>query len=150
MRVRDAPRERLHHRARVLSRRDRVAVGGVDDEDALSRCRLQVDVVHTDARSPDHLKLCRMIDQVRGDGRPAADDPPVEVAREGGEFVLGPLEMYLEVDAILGEAVVADRHEVVGDENAGHVWTCGRVDVWTCGRVDVPEGVASACRRQAT
>ena len=78
VRLRDVAGQREQQPDRVLGRRDDGRLRRVRHDDAAARRRLDVDVVHADARAADHLQIVRARDQVGTElGRRADDDPVV-------------------------------------------------------------------------
>ena len=59
VRRRDVPRQRHHHRDRVLGGRDAVAGRAVHHDDSAARRRFDIDVIDPDARAPDHFQRRR-------------------------------------------------------------------------------------------
>ena len=66
---------------RVLGGREDVRLRGVDDEDAVPRGRLDVDVVEADAGPPHHLQVLGPLEEVCIDLRCRANDQGVVVRR---------------------------------------------------------------------
>ena len=74
-----------HHRQRVLGGRDRVPRGGVDDQDASPGSRLDIDVVHARAGTPDDLETATRLDHPGIDPGLAADDERVVLGDAGDQ-----------------------------------------------------------------
>src|SRR2546425_7437207 len=68
VRLGDAAHQRQEHAERVLGGGDDVAVRRVADHDAPAGARLDVDVVHADARAPDDPEARRVVEELGGDG----------------------------------------------------------------------------------
>ena len=64
-------------RHRVLGGREDVGLGGVDDENAVARRRIDVDVVETDARPADDLEVLGSLEESGRDLRGRPDDQSV-------------------------------------------------------------------------
>ena len=77
---REVARQREHHRDDVLGRGDGVAGGRVEDEHAVPRRRLDVDVVDADTGASDHAELGRRGEHLGGDLGLAAHHERVVVA----------------------------------------------------------------------
>ena len=88
VRLRDVPREREQQPDRVLRRRDDRRLGRIGDDDASPRCRLDVDVVDPDSRSPDHLQPVGSSDQVGVELGRRADDDRVVVPDLSGQVAV--------------------------------------------------------------
>ena len=91
VRLRDVPPEREQEPDRVLGGRDDGRLRRVDDEDALPRRGLDVDVVDAHAGAADHAEPLGPLEQRRVELRPRADDDRVVVADD-------VLERRVEVD----------------------------------------------------
>jgi hypothetical protein len=80
VRSRDAPRRGEHQSEGVLGGGNRVARGGVGDQDSVLGRRLYVYVVHPDAGSPDGLEVLRPLYYLRRNAGRAADYEAVVLA----------------------------------------------------------------------
>ena len=74
---RNMPRQRHHHRDRMLRSRDAVAGRAVHHDDAAARRRFEIDVVDADARAPDHFERRGRVDYFARDAGAAANQQRV-------------------------------------------------------------------------
>ena len=100
---RDVPRQRHHHRDRMLGSRDAVAGRAVHHDDSATRRRFDIDVVNADARAPDHFERRGRVDYFAGDASAAANQQRV-VGRDYFRQLFR-LESGLDVDLQLREAL---------------------------------------------
>ncbi len=100
---RDMPRQRHHHRNRVLGSRDAVAGRAVHHDDSTTRRRFDIDVVDADACAADHFERGGGIDHFARDAGAAANQQRV-VGRDYFRQLLG-LESGLDVDLQLRKAL---------------------------------------------
>ncbi len=119
--LRDLARQREHHGDGVFGGRDRIAERRVHHDDALRRCRGNIDIVDADAGAADHLEMRRLLENFRRDLGGRADRETVVLADDLGELFLVGAELRLEID--LDAAILEDLHgggrQRVGDENFG-------------------------------
>ena len=146
---REVAGERQHHGEGMFGGRDGVAGWGVEDEHAVSRRGIDVDVVDADSGASDHPKSRRGREHLRGDLGLASDHERVVVADALAERAR--LEPGHHVDLTGGAQA---RHAVLGDgvrnENARHGAGCsarlrgyGHPTLTGSARATVPR--ASAC-----
>ena len=96
---RDAARRGEHEPQGVLGRGDRVALGGVGDDDAVLGGRLYVYVVDTDAGASYSLEVPGPLYNIGGDLRGAADNEAVVIPDLLEQFFRAEIEedVHLEV-----------------------------------------------------
>ena len=73
----DVTRHCQHHAHRVFRRRDRIAAGGIDDDNAAGRGRVNVDIVDADSRPADDFQLFTGVQHFLRHLRRGADDQRV-------------------------------------------------------------------------
>jgi hypothetical protein len=116
IRGRNVPRHCEEERHRVLRRGHRVAGRRVDDGDACSGGRPDVDVVDADSRSPDDDELATRLDRLGVDLHLAADDQGLVLGEDAQELLAG--ESGALVDLVLGgEQGDPLGRELLGDED---------------------------------
>ena len=84
----DVARQREHHCHRMLRRCDRIASGGVDDDDAALRRRLYIDVVNANAGAPDDLQTICAFKHIRRHLRRRAHHESIVAADNLYEFLM--------------------------------------------------------------
>jgi hypothetical protein len=111
MRLRDVPRQREQHADRVFRCGDHVRLRRVRHDDAALRGRLDVHVVHADARPADSAQALGLGDQVRVELGGRANEHAVELADAALELAVLPVDAELNVEAGVAQqldAAVAD------------------------------------------
>ena len=96
-----------------------VAARRVYDQDSLPRRGGDVDVVHPDARSPDHAQFAAGLDDRRRHARFAAHDQRVEIRDPADELRLGELADNRDL-ARPTQALKAVLGQRIGDQNLRH------------------------------
>ena len=89
MRLRDVSRQRDEKADRVLGGRHDIRLGRVRNHDPASGRSVDVHVVDTHARAPDHLELRRLRENVRRHLGRGADDQRIGVGEQHVERGLG-------------------------------------------------------------
>ncbi len=123
----DVARLREDQRHGVLRRRDHVGGGGVDHQYPGGGGRLEIDVVHADAGSSDHLERGRRRDQLGVDDRGRPDQEPSGGTQQLDQFGPGGTHRidHLGMLGQLGQAYGGDRLGYHYDGTGVHVLHCG-------------------------
>ena len=160
--LRDVPREGDDQRDRVLRRRDVVAFGRVDDDDAVLGRRVDVDVVHTDPGATDDPEVLRGGEHVARHLRARADGQAVDVGDQLEQRVRRDAGAVDDLDA---RGLFEDRHALVGEgignedfrhpsvlqsrSDPGARVRSARITVHAVGAVPSAQGVRSRRSRRA-
>jgi hypothetical protein len=90
----------------MLRRRDRIPERRVHDDDAARCGRRNVDIVHADSGSADHLQAIGALEYFGGNLGGRANRKALKVADDRGELVLVLAQCRLEID--LDPAILED------------------------------------------
>jgi len=101
----------------MLGGGDRVAEGRVHHDDAPRGCRLDVDVVDADARSPDDLELLGRGDDLRGGLGRGSHGETVVGTDDFFELVFGETDVHVDGDAALFEDGDGRRGKLIRDQD---------------------------------
>ena len=117
----DLAGHREHHRDGMLGGRDRIAEGRVHHDDALFRRLGDVDIVDTNARAADHLKVGGSGDDLFRDLAGRADGKSVILTDDGEQLVLILADGGVEgdIDPAIFENLNGGVRQAVGNENFG-------------------------------
>ena len=85
--MRHVPRCRNHERDGVLRRRDVVAFRRVHHHDAAVGGRRHIDVIHANARSPDHTKILGRRDDIFSHLGATADHQAIDIANQFQQLI---------------------------------------------------------------
>ena len=118
--LRDAPRQRAHHRDGVLGGGHGIAVGRVHDHDAALGRGVYVDIVDAGARAAHDLEPARLRQQIRGHLGRGANHEALVVSDDLGQCLGREARLHADLDAALGERLHGDLAHLICDQDSRH------------------------------